>query len=282
MKLGSSLKVAGYMVYAVCAVAIILLLTPIGGWKALDVLTGSMKPGIQPGDLVIIHSIRLDKLSPRDVVTYKDPNHPDQTITHRLVKMETRSGLIMATTKGDANPVADPPFAAGRILGKVQFQLPGLGNLARFLHTPLVLLLLVIVPGLLTIWAEWRRLKIALSKPTPQQQPQDQPPAAPPVAKSLAEPAPKTRRGMDGMRKLTLAGLLFGLVALGVSPTFARTTTNSVRILGHISVSALTPTTKADCMNNGWQRFTNSNGSPRFKNQGLCIAFVVSKGAKGQ
>jgi hypothetical protein len=36
-----------------------------------------------------------------------------------------------------------------------------------------------------------------------------------------------------------------------------------------------TPATKADCKNGGWRNFANDQGQP-FRNQGLCVAFVVS------
>jgi hypothetical protein len=38
------------------------------------------------------------------------------------------------------------------------------------------------------------------------------------------------------------------------------------------------PTTTAECMNNGWKAFENPDGSPMFKNQGDCVSFVASQG----
>jgi len=37
----------------------------------------------------------------------------------------------------------------------------------------------------------------------------------------------------------------------------------------------LTPATKADCKNRGWRNFANDQGRP-FRNQGLCVAYVVA------
>jgi hypothetical protein len=37
---------------------------------------------------------------------------------------------------------------------------------------------------------------------------------------------------------------------------------------------------KDQCKDGGWKNFKNPDGSPMFKNQGQCIAFFVSSGAK--
>ena len=39
---------------------------------------------------------------------------------------------------------------------------------------------------------------------------------------------------------------------------------------------SLTPTTKDQCKNGGWQSFN----SPAFKNQGQCVSFVATGGKK--
>jgi len=268
------------LVYAACAVVIVASVLPIGGWKALDVLTGSMRPGIQPGDLVIIHRVSLRDIHLGDIVTYTDPSHPQQTITHRVVALPVKDGLQMVVTKGDANAVSDPPFAGGRIVGLEVLHLPMVGRLANILHSPLGLLALIIIPGLLVIWGEIQALRRSLarkpaapsaSKTDP---PDQQPPAAPPALPKADRPPRRPTRRLDGMGPRTLALLAFAAV-LPVGYTYALTTTNSVESRGIVTVLAA-PTSAAYCKDGGWQQYKNPDGSPRFKNQGLCIAYVNS------
>ncbi|HEY2003697.1 MAG TPA: signal peptidase I [Candidatus Saccharimonadia bacterium] len=282
MKSAASIaKWLALLVYAACAVVIVASVLPIGGWKALDVLTGSMRPGIQPGDLVIIHRVPLRDIHPGDVVTYTDPVHPQQTITHRVVALPVKDGLPMVVTKGDANSVADLPFAGGRIVGREVLHLPMVGKLANILHSPLGLLALIIIPGLLVIWGEIQTLRRSLArKPTglsgsKSDPPDQEPPAGPPtLAPTETQPTRRSTRRLDGMGPRTLA-LLILVAVLPVGYTYALTTTNSVKSQGIITVLAA-PTSADDCKNGGWQQFKDPDGSPRFKNQGQCVAYVNS------
>lgn len=67
------------------------------------VLTGSMRPGIQPGDVVMVRPVPTDELKVGDVIAYLPPSHTTPVL-HRIVSIDS-SGLI---TKGDANNVEDP------------------------------------------------------------------------------------------------------------------------------------------------------------------------------
>lgn len=176
-------KWLSYTVYAGCAVLITLFLMPVGGWKALNVLTGSMEPALHPGDLVLIHRVPLAELKPGDIITYTNPRNPTQTITHRYVSTKEVAGVPLVTTKGDANPSNDAAFPGGRVVGRVATIIPGAGQLTNWLHNPLALAALVVIPGLIVIYAEMRTIRrLWGKKATPEQ------PGAPPQANLLAIP----------------------------------------------------------------------------------------------
>jgi signal peptidase len=67
------------------------------------VLTGSMRPGIQPGDVVMVRPVPTNELKVGDVIAYLPPSHTTPVL-HRIVSIDP-SGLL---TKGDANNVEDP------------------------------------------------------------------------------------------------------------------------------------------------------------------------------
>jgi signal peptidase I len=67
------------------------------------VLSGSMRPGIQPGDVVMVRAVPTDELKVGDVIAFLPPAHTTPVL-HRIVSIDA-SGLV---TKGDANNVEDP------------------------------------------------------------------------------------------------------------------------------------------------------------------------------
>lgn len=71
--------------------------------KFQPVLSGSMRPGVQPGDLAIVRPVQTDRLRVGEVIAYLPPGQSTPVI-HRIISV-TPAGIV---TKGDANSVADP------------------------------------------------------------------------------------------------------------------------------------------------------------------------------
>ena len=67
------------------------------------VLSGSMRPTAQPGDLAITEGVPVGSLQVGDVIVFTPPTETQQ-LMHRIA---SRAGDVI-TTKGDANNVADP------------------------------------------------------------------------------------------------------------------------------------------------------------------------------
>ena len=105
----------------------------ICGYGSAVILTGSMEPHINVGDLIIIHAQKTYELD--DIVTYSGNT---QSVTHRIVE-ETTSGYI---TKGDANGTSDGEIAKDRIIGKVIKIIPNGGKVISFLQNPIYLVIL--------------------------------------------------------------------------------------------------------------------------------------------
>lgn len=104
------------------------------GYGFATVLSGSMEPALSAGDLVVIQ--KTDKLAPGDIVVYQSGK---DLIIHRI----TALGEDMLQTKGDANPVPDPPIAVSSVKGKLVHRIPVLGNAVRVLKTPGAVVLLL-------------------------------------------------------------------------------------------------------------------------------------------
>ena len=80
------------------------------------------------------------------------------------------------------------------------------------------------------------------------------------------------------MRPRALAAIGVLLAAAGIGHTSAALVSNKVTLANNILFVAGTvpPTSAGQCKNGGWQTFKNPDGSPMFKNQGQCVAYVNS------
>jgi signal peptidase len=102
------------------------VLPAVAGWRAQVVLTGSMRPRIQPGDLVLAAPLHPGDLQRGRILLFRDPAHPRRTLVHRLVRFDANSDLI---TKGDANQSEDStPVPAGSVLGLPRLRVPFIGR----------------------------------------------------------------------------------------------------------------------------------------------------------
>jgi len=118
------------------------------------VVSGSMTPAIKPGDLII--SWPQNQYEIGDIITFKDPQNPKGTITHRLVAKKEN----LFQTKGDQNETPDSILISqNQILGKVVFKMPLVGYLIYFLNTTIGFILLIVIPATIIIYDEILFLK---------------------------------------------------------------------------------------------------------------------------
>jgi len=96
------------LVVAFCALAFAALQVRSGDWHATPVLSGSMRPGLQPGDVVVTQRVPITDLQVRDVVVFYPPNETTRQTVHRIVRLTVKGGTTSITTWGDANLVRDP------------------------------------------------------------------------------------------------------------------------------------------------------------------------------
>lgn len=122
------------------------------GLEMFVVTSGSMTPGIDPGDVVMVNT---KNPSPRvgDVITFQPGESPSVYVTHRVVEVARSEGTpIEYVTKGDANPSADLSLVTSdQVVGTVSSVVPWLGRLVFGLRDPRF----VLTMGLSVLFAEW-------------------------------------------------------------------------------------------------------------------------------
>ncbi len=127
------------------------------GYQTSTMLTGSMSPLINPGDVVVAVPVPVGNIRVGDIITYHIPVGERQVETHRVVDVNRDAqGSTSVRTKGDANNGVDPWTAtlAGDTVYRHAFTVPYLGTAIRALRDPLVLkVLLYGAPAVLLIGA---------------------------------------------------------------------------------------------------------------------------------
>jgi signal peptidase len=111
-----------------------------GRYSTLTVLSGSMRPGIPVGAVVLDTPQAPTALRVGQIITYAIPVDDHHVISHRVVKIVSGGTRPVFVTKGDANNAADPwqAQANGETMWRVRAVIPGLGTAIHWLRRPIV------------------------------------------------------------------------------------------------------------------------------------------------
>jgi signal peptidase I len=158
--------VRAMMVVAVVAFAGLAVGPHVLGYRTMTMLTASMSPSIDPGDVTIVTPLAVSDVTEGMVITYHIPIGEHQLITHRVISVEHGpDGAVTVQTKGDNNEAADPWSATleGDTAYQVRAVIPEIGHAIHALRTPAVTTALVYgAPALVAGWlilAIWRPRK---------------------------------------------------------------------------------------------------------------------------
>jgi signal peptidase len=105
-------------------------LIKLNGMAVFVVLTGSMEPQIEAGEMILIKECNNYKIG--DIVTYCDD---DFFITHRITQISDKK----VVTKGDNNNIEDHAIELNQIQGKVVFHSKILGFFILYLLKPITI-----------------------------------------------------------------------------------------------------------------------------------------------
>jgi signal peptidase len=132
----------------------------------MTMLTASMSPVIDPGDVTIVTPLAVSDVTEGMVITYHIPIGDKQLVTHRVVSVEHGTdGSVTVQTKGDNNDAIDPWTAQleGDTAYQVRAVVPEIGHAIHALRTPAVSNTLVYgAPALVAGWlilSIWRPRK---------------------------------------------------------------------------------------------------------------------------
>jgi signal peptidase I len=130
----------GIMIVAVAAFLFLAVGPRVFGYQTSTMLTGSMSPLINPGDVVVSVPTPVADLNIGDIVTYHIPVEDQRVETHRITSIARAGESTTIQTKGDANNGEDPwtaTLAEDHAFTTVAV-IPHLGDVIRALRSPVV------------------------------------------------------------------------------------------------------------------------------------------------
>ena len=158
--------VRGLVATAVVSFGFLAIGPHVFGYRTMTMLTGSMAPGIEPGDITVVTPLAIEDVTAGMVIAYHIPIDDHRVVTHRVLSVERGlDGSVTVQTKGDANEAVDPWKATlqGDTAWQVEAVVPEVGSVIQALRSPAVSL--VLRYGALTLLAGW--LLLGIWRPAP-------------------------------------------------------------------------------------------------------------------
>ena len=99
--------------------------------RPLTVLSGSMIPTFDPGDVVVVRDTDADTLEAGDVITFQPVSDDPRLTTHRVSEVRYGVGGVSYVTQGDNNDAVDlEPITADQVRGEVWYVVPYVGHVS--------------------------------------------------------------------------------------------------------------------------------------------------------
>lgn len=126
-------------------------------YRMFTVLTGSMEPKYNVGDVLISKDVPIDELKVGDAISYigKSGDVKDKVVTHEIIEIETtEDGKKVFHTQGIANIIEDPLVYEDQIYGKIVSKAKLLSFISKSIRTPIGLVIIIIIPVFYVIGSE--------------------------------------------------------------------------------------------------------------------------------
>lgn len=117
---------------AVVTAALALIVVPkLNDARPLTVLSGSMVPTFDPGDVVVVRDTDARSLEVGDVITFQPFSDDPRLTTHRVEEVRHGVDGVGYVTKGDNNDAVDlEPVVPAQVRGEVWYVVPYVGHVS--------------------------------------------------------------------------------------------------------------------------------------------------------
>lgn len=120
----------------------------LGGYSIYTIITESMVPKYNVGDMVISKKVPVTELKEQDDVVYlgKKSDFAGKIVTHQIIKIDNIAGVTYFHTKGIANDIEDPLVETDQVLGKVVMKSNILSFISRIVNNSYGFYFVIFVP----------------------------------------------------------------------------------------------------------------------------------------
>ena len=125
-------------------------------YRMFTVITGSMKPKYNIGDVLIAKETKPENIKVGDSISYQGTvnSFKDKVITHQVMSIEKKDGMYYFHTKGLANLVEDPVVSQDQVYGKVIYKTFIISFVYKIVSTSIGFYAFIIVPIMYIIISE--------------------------------------------------------------------------------------------------------------------------------
>lgn len=156
------------LVILVLAILIVVILQrvsnnsiTIAGIRMFNIVTESMIPKYEVGDILISKSIEPENIKEGDDIVYigKGGSFEGKIVTHQVIGIENENGEYKFHTKGIANQIEDPLVSQEQVYGKIIYKIHSLSFISKIINNLYAFYFVIFVPIVLLIF--WEIVKIA-------------------------------------------------------------------------------------------------------------------------
>lgn len=132
------------------------------GIKTYVIISGSMEPNLQIGDIVIVKKVAQNELKQGDIISYRQGQ---SVITHRIAEVIDKEGEVEYKTKGDNNNAEDSGIISYEMIeGKVVKHISQIGKIAIILQKKGTIIFIILILYIYILYSSSIKKKRALRK----------------------------------------------------------------------------------------------------------------------
>lgn len=132
------------------------------GYRSYVIVTSSMKPHLEIGDVIIVKKVPSKDIKEGDIVTYqgKESDFKGKIVTH-LVKSITNDedGKYIFYTKGTVTNMVDPAVYEEQIYGKLVYRMYLISLVSKLIRSKLGFVILIFVPLIIILLKQLLTIK---------------------------------------------------------------------------------------------------------------------------
>jgi len=128
----------------------------IGGVRVFTIITGSMMPEYEVGDMIIAVETEPRKINVGDNVVYRGlvDDFNSKIVTHKVIEKSTVNGDYKFITKGINNSIEDPEIDGEQIVGKVVYKTMILSFISKLINSSDIFFFIVFILFIVLVFFE--------------------------------------------------------------------------------------------------------------------------------